>query len=89
MGTLYKTRLVCFRLLTVILYGQFPWLVRSGPARSVRISPFGRHCQLDHGRTKDNLNWLFTFGYITEPDYSRKGWATFDVNAPIGMDTNA
>ena len=83
MATVRKHRLNPFKVLCLLLYGDYDF-VRWTDTGHIEIDngPFARHLRVPNHRLKEYLEWLAHWDYILELDTDNYGVSTFKVVIP-------
>lgn len=76
-----KHRLNPFKVLCLLLYGEFDFMTYQDGATHVEVGPFARHIRVKNDRFKEYLQWLETYGYITDLELGY-GVAQFRISPP-------
>lgn len=80
-----KSRLVGYKLLCSLMYGQFSWLKVSGRGYLLMdLGPAARHLRVSSSRLRDQLGWLAEKGLIEINDL-RRGEATVRLATPPNL----
>ena len=79
-----RNRLIPYKLLILMLYGEHHFINRSGPSVTLNLGPLSRHLRVSSSRLRDQLDWLLTNRYFSSVAMSR-GVALVDLRLPAGL----
>lgn len=81
--TAIKQRLLPYRILTCLLYGQYEWLVYLPETGQYQIAlgSCSRYFSVTIVRLKDQLKWLYSAGFVLELSFV-PGKATLTILSP-------
>lgn len=63
--TLIRERLIPYRILIHLAYGDYPWLSWDGEFAQIQVTPASQHFRLTINRFRLQLLWLESMGYLT------------------------
>lgn len=79
-----RNRLIPYKLLVIMLYGQFPFISRNEESVTLYLGPLSRHLRISSSRLRDQIDWLLTNRYLSSVAMSR-GVAVVDLRLPVGL----
>jgi hypothetical protein len=79
-----KNRLIPYKVLVLLLYGQYTWLVRNPSDGSImlRLGPMSRFLRVSSSRLREQLDWLFLNRYFASLSV-KYGEAVVTIRSPL------
>lgn len=79
----YRNRTVPYKLLSLLLYGEKPFLKRLELGRiQIKTGDTARALTVSNNRLIESLEWLKSISVITKIDYPLRGTAIVEVRLP-------
>jgi len=79
-----RNRLIPYKLLIILLYGEFPFISRNEGSITLYLGPLSRHLRVSSSRLRDQIDWLLINRYFSSVAMSR-GVAVVDLKLPVGL----
>lgn len=78
-----RNRLLPYRVLVYLLYGQQPWLERLGDDRVlIKTGPMARSLRTSVTKLREHLDWLKAFGYLENVETAKRGCEIASLRLP-------
>jgi hypothetical protein len=80
-----KNRLVPYKIMVCLLYGEYTWLSRASDdpsSLSLRLGPMSRFLRVSSSRLREHLDWLSTRRYLASLSV-KYGEAVVTIRPPL------
>ncbi len=86
-ATPYKSRLLPYKILGLLLYGRYLWMeIQPSGAWKVGLGPLSSILRVNPTRVREQLEWLVARNYINAVSFEH-GYAYVDLRTPPNSDT--
>lgn len=76
-----KLRLHPYKILALLLYGDYEWVVWDGPQATIKLGGLSRLLRIQSERLREHLSWLAERGYLASCTFD-SGMASVEVRMP-------